>query len=87
MENIHILDVNKAVFDEFAWVLEHRYKGPVLNYKETHPNLLQSQSIYNDIKYVSPEAKNYSMTSTEDYLFVIKKLKPFKRKPKKVTVI
>ena len=73
------------MFDEFARVLKPKYKGPVLNYKQTHPHLIQNTTIYNDVKYVSVEAKNYSLRSREDYVFV-EKLKAFKRKPKKVTL-
>ena len=78
--------MNQAVFDEFARVLEPKYKGPVLNYKQTHPHLIQKATIYNDVKYVSVEAKNYSLRSREDYMFVVEKLKAFKRKLKKVTL-
>ena len=77
----------RQFFDEFARVLKEKYKGPMLNYKESHQRLLQNTTIYNDVKYVSPEAKDYSLRCCEDYMFVVEKLKKFKRKPKKVTVI
>ena len=74
------------MFDQVTRVLKPKYKGPVLNYKQTHPHLIQNTIIYNDVKYVSVEVKNYSLRSREDYMFVVEKLKAFKRKPKKVTL-
>ena len=84
MDNILFLDVDQGVFD---WVIEGRYKCPVLNYKETCPHLIQSKTIYNDINYMSLEAKKYLLRFCEDYLFFVEKLKRFKRKMKNVTVI
>ena len=49
----------------------------------THPHLIQNTRIYNDIKYVSVEAKNCSLRSREDYMFVVEKLKAFKRTAEK----
>ena len=73
--NIHFLNVNRAVFDEFACVLEEKYKGPILNYKETHPHLLQQNTIYPDTQHVEIEPRNYLLKSKNEYDFVVDKLK------------
>ena len=83
-QNIHFFKVNRAVFDEFACVLEERYKGPILNYKKTHPHLLQQNTIYPDTQHVEIEPRSYLLQSKNEYDFVVDKLKQFKRKPKKM---
>ena len=83
-QNIHFLNVNRAVFDEFAHVLEEKYKGPILNYKETHLHLLQQNTIYPDTQHVETEPRNYLLKSKNEYDFVVDKLKQFKRKPRKM---
>ena len=83
-QNIHFLKVNRAVLNEFARELEERYKGPILNYKETHPHLLQQNTIYPDTQHVEIEPRSYLLQSKNEYDFVVDKLKQFKRKPKKM---
>ena len=84
MQNIHLMNMNRAVFDKFAHVFEEQYKGPILNYKETHPHLLQQKTIYPDTEHVEIEPRNYLLKSKNEYTFVVDKLKIFKRKPKKM---
>ena len=59
-------------------------KGPILNYKETHPHLLQQNTIYPDTQHVEIEPRSYLLQSKNEYDFVVHKLKQFKRKPKKI---
>ena len=83
-QNIHFMNVNRYVFKEFACVLEEQYQGPILNYKETYPHLLQQKTIYPDTQHVEIEPRNYLLKTKKEYDFVVDKLKQFKRKWKKI---
>ena len=56
-----------------------RYKGPILNYKETHPDLLQQNTIYPDTQHIETEPRSYLLKSKNNYDCVVDKLKQFKK--------
>ena len=66
--NIHFMNVNRYVFDEFACVLEEQYQGPILNYNETYPHLLQQKTIYPDTQHVEIEPRSYLLKTKKEWL-------------------
>ena len=74
-QNIHFMNVNRDVFNKFAHVLKEQYKGPILNYEETHPHLLQQKTIYPDTEHIEIEPRSYLLKTKKEYDFVVDKLK------------
>ena len=56
-------------------VLEEQYQGPILNYEETYPHLLQQKTIYPDTQHVEIEPRSYLLKTKKEYDFVVDKLK------------